>query len=346
MRKFNSSGIGERGSHTRGVMKRLAWPVAAATYLMLAAPAIAGNVSTGTWLSSTTTPPQLAAPPQGIEGYCLGISGDRIYMTHGDRRGIGDSSDVSIYDISSNTWSAGTSSPNIRAEGAGTSFGGLVYCMGGRVNGVTSSLVEVYSPTSDSWTTLAPMEVARAGFQVAPMGGKLYAVGGRPVADGPCSGPPITPGQAEVYDIPSNTWSFIADPPVPVTDAALVSKGGLLYLIGGCTSPGTVTNALQIYDPQTNTWSAGPNMPTPRASLAAAALGDTIYAIAGIDFTFGNLSVVEGFDVAHASWVSPLTPKPTPSSEIEAAARGISIYIPGSGSFGVSEDIFEAFKRH
>jgi len=50
--------------------------------------------------------------------------------------------------------------------------------------------------------------------------------------------------------------------------------------------------------------------------------------------------------VAHGTWFGPLTPKPTPSSEIEAVVRGDTIYIPGSGSFGQTADIFEAFSRH
>jgi len=308
--------------------------------IALATPTLA-KVFLGTWLSSTAG--QLTPPPDGIEGYCLGISGNRIIMTHGDRASTGDSGDVSIYDIASDTWSAGTASPNPRAEGAGTSAANLTYCLGGRDG---DSTVEAYNPESDSWTTLAPLEVGRAGLSVASHGTKLYAIGGRFVGGGPCSDVPISP-QAEVYDIPSNTWSFIADPPVLVTDAALVSQGGLLYLIGGCDASGTAIDNVQIYNPRTDSWSAGPSMPTARASLAAASVGGAIYAIGGLaGFLQPNLSVVEGLDVAHGTWLSPLTPKPTPSSEIEAVVRGDTIYIPGSGSYGVTADILEAFRRH
>lgn len=306
--------------------------------IALATPTMA-KVFLGTWLSSTAG--QLAAPPVGIEGYCLGISGDRIVMTHGESSG--DLGDVSIYDISSDTWSAGTASPNPRAEGAGTSAGKLTYCLGGRDG---NPLVEAYDPKSDSWTTLAPLQVGRAGLSAASHGSKLYAIGGRFLGAGPCSDVPISP-QAEVYDIPSDTWRFIADPPVLVTDAALVSQGGLLYLIGGCDASFTAVNNVQIYNPKTNSWSAGPSMPTARASLAAAGVGGAIYAIGGLGGEGQpNLDVVEGLDVAHGTWLSPLTPKPTPASEIEAVVRGDTIYIPGSGSYGTSADILEAFRRH
>jgi hypothetical protein len=312
----------------------------AVLYVALATPTMA-KVFSGTWLSSTTG--DLAPPPDGIEGYCLGINGNRIIMTHGDRASSGDSGDVSIYNIASNTWSAGTASPNPRAEGAGTSAANLTYCIGGRDG---NSLVEAYNSQSDSWTTLAPLGVGRAGLSVASQGSKIFAIGGRFVGGGPCSDAPISP-QAEVYDIRSNTWSFIADPPVLVTDAALVSQGGLLYLIGGCDASFTAVNNVQIYNPRTNSWTAGPSMPTARASLAAASVGGAIYAIAGLaGFVQPNLDVVEGLDVAHGTWFGPLTPKPTPSSEIEAVVRGDTIYIPGSGSYGVVADIFEAFQRH
>jgi hypothetical protein len=303
----------------------------------LAMPKMAmAKVFSGTW-------EELALPPQGVEGYCLGITGNLVILNHGERS-TGDSAEVDIYDIVHNTWSVGTPSPNPRAEGAGTSAANLSYCLGGREG---DPLVEAYNPQSDRWTTLAPMEVGRAGLSVTSQGSKIYAIGGRFVGDGPCSDFPISPQQAEVYDIPSNTWSFIANPPTLVTDAALVSQGGLLYLIGGCDANGTAINNVQVYNPRSNSWSDGPSMPTPRASLAAASLGGAIYAIGGLSALGGsNLNVVEGFDVAHGVWVSPLTPKPTPSSEIEAVVRRDTIFIPGSGSYGESADIFEAFETH
>ena len=299
------------------------------------------NVFPGIWLSSTAL--QLALPPEGREGYCLGSYDNEVITTHGFTSS-GDSGDVRIYDIAADTWRNGTSSPNPRSEGVGVSHDDLVYCLGGRRLGVLS-LVEAYDPGSDTWTTLASMPTARAGLAAAVKGDKIYTFGGNAVGSGPCTGPALN--VAEMYDILTDTWSPITPPPILVTHALAEKKGSKIYLIGGCSATDTVLNPspVQIYDPNTDTWTMGAPMPTPRASFALGTLGNTLYAMGGWDQSTGNLSVVEAYDVDKGMWVGPLTPKTTASSENFAASHGGTLYVVGSGSFGVASRVFEAFKR-
>jgi N-acetylneuraminic acid mutarotase len=305
------------------------------------------NVFFGRWLSSTIG--EIAQPIEGREGYCLGFSSaevnavgeDRIYMTHGFTS-FGDTADVRIYDIDTDTWLTGTSSPNPRAEGVGVSQGGLVYCLGGR-SGSVLSLVEAYDPTTDTWMTRAPMQVPRAGLAAAVIGNRIYAIGGRNLGDGPCSGSVLS--VAEVYTVATNSWDFVTPPTIPVTDATATAHGGRVYLIGGCPVNGAPSNLVQIYDPTTDTWSAGASMPTARASLASGAMGNTIYAIGGLSTGFANLGTVEAYDIDKDTWSGPLAQKPVPASEIQAVRHGRTLYVPGSGSFGIAQQIFEAFSK-
>ena len=298
------------------------------------------NVFPGKWLSSTAL--QLTPPPEGREGYCLGSRGNEVITTHG--LAGGDTGDVRIYDIAADTWRNGTSSPNPRSEGVGVTQDGLVYCLGGRNAGVVS-LVEAYDPASDMWATLAAMPTARAGLAAAVKGSKIYTFGGNAFGSGPCSGAALN--VAEMYDIPTDTWSLITPPPIPVSHALAERKGGKIYLIGGCSASGTVLNPspVQIYNPNTDTWMMGTPMPTPRASFALGTLGNTLYAMGGWDEFTGNLSVVEAYDVDKDMWSGPLTPKTTASSENFAASHGGALYVVGSGSFGIATRVLEAFKR-
>jgi hypothetical protein len=299
------------------------------------------NVFPGKWLSSTAL--QLTPPPEGREGYCAGSHGNEVITTHGFTV-FGDTGDVRIYDTAADTWRSGTASTNPRSEGVGVTQDGLVYCLGGRSIGVLS-LVEAYSPVSDTWTTLASMSTARAGLAAAVKGSKIYTFGGNAAGSGPCSGPALN--VAEVYDITTDTWSPITPPPIPVTHALAEAKGSKIYLVGGCTNASTVLNPspVQIYDPNTDTWTSGAPMPTPRASFALGTLGDTLYAIGGWDQITGNLSVVEAYDVDKDMWSGPLTPKTTASSENFAVAHGKTLYVVGSGAFGIAVQVLEAVTK-
>jgi N-acetylneuraminic acid mutarotase len=268
----------------------------------------------------------------------------RIYMTHGFSATSGDSDDVRVYDIEADVWLNPAPIPpsgNPRSEGAGVDHGGLIYCLGGRFIGVLD-LVEAYDPTSNSWTVLSPMPTPRAGLAVAGKGSRIYAIGGR-TGGSPCSGQAVN--VAEVYDIPSDSWTAISAPPIPVSDATAVAHGGRIFLIGGCTGPflGILEDAVQIYDPQSDSWSTGALMPTARHNLALGVLGNTIYAIGGE--SAGNLDVVEAYDIDKDVWTAALTSKPNPSSENYGVSHGGKIYVPGSGIFGAAQAFFEVFKR-
>lgn len=307
------------------------------------------NVFAGSWATS----PPIALPAFGYEGACMGSVDEFFVMTHGYRSGFGDSGDVNIYDTKTNTWATGTSSMNDRSEGVGASYGGFVYCIGGRVQ----TLVERYDFAGDSWSTMTPMGIARGGpaaavfeFHTGVYVGdmeivdpKIYVFGGRD-GSSPFSGDVLD--SAEVYDINTDTWSPITPPPTPVADARAVKKGGLIFLIGGATgAPQQPTDELQIYNPYTDSWEAGPPMFSARANLAAAAIGNTIYVMGGFDTLSTTLLTAEAYDVDKGMWSDWITDKPNPSSETHAVRVANKIYVFGSGAFGAAENYFDVFSR-
>lgn len=299
------------------------------------------------------TQPKIALPDFGYEGACMGRVDEFFVMTHGYRTSSGDSGDVNIYDTKANDWFTGTASSNIRSEGVGASYGGYVYCIGGRVE----TTVERYDFGGDSWSTMAPMGVPRGGpaaavFEyhtgvfvedVEVIDPRIYVFGGRN-GGSPFSG--VVLDSAEVYDIKTDTWTAITKPPVPVSDARAVTKGGHIYLIGGATgSPQLPTDDLQIYDPHTDSWEAGPMMTSARANHAAAAIGDTIYVMGGFDTPTTDLDTAEAYDVDKAEWADWITDKPNPSNETHAVRIGNRIYVFGSGYGGQAENYFDVFRR-
>jgi len=334
-------------------MKKFLLTMAIASLIPLTSVEAKDNVFMGSWASSNDG--EVAVLPEAREGACLGRVDNRLVMTHG--YSTGDSGDVRIYNVGTDTWHVGATSPNHRSEGVGASYMGDVFCIGGRVE----TLVERYRLSDNSWTTMSPMSVARGGpaadvfeyetdamdfFGEYIIDPKIYVFGGRDGAS-PFSGAVLN--SAEVYDIMSGTWTAITPPPYPVSDARAVTKGGKIFLIGGAVGSPQVSSALlQIYDPYDDSWEVGPEMFTARANHAAAYIGNTIYVIGGAlrnSEINDRLDTVEAYDVDKGIWTADLAIKPNGSNETHAVRIANKLYVPGSGLFGDSQDFFDVFSR-
>jgi hypothetical protein len=96
-----------------------------------------------------------------------------------------------------------------------------------------TSCVTVAKPTfsisdvaEDTWVSKAPMQVARYDLGVAVVNGKIYAIGGstRSGGGGTRNGPlPVTGGTVgtnEEYDPTTDSWTFKASMPTPISGFA------------------------------------------------------------------------------------------------------------------------------
>src|SRR5712691_75384 len=298
----------------------------------------------GTWT------PLAPVSPSATEGMTVGGIGQVIVGAYGFSASLGgNTNQTRLYNISSDSWSAGTPAPlPARADAASgdTTHGGFLYVIGGGNSGVAQFDLERYDPVLDAWTTLASMNTARAGAAAAVIDDGIFVIGGRQSTSGPCSGGPYS-NTVEKYDIDTDTWSAVAPLLTPRSDLAAVAHGGKIFVFGGCTgtaSAPSVTDEVDMYDPQTNTWTTLPSMTTARASLVAGHSGDKVCAIGGTN-GISALSVNEVYDIPSNTW-STNTPMTTARQEAGVNSHGGRIYVVGgsTASFGASTTANEVFK--
>src|SRR5262249_29958766 len=117
-------------------------------------------------------------PDGGTQGAAVGLIGDRIYMSHGESGFFGPTQDLWIYNLSSDTWSAGPSASVPRTNPVGAVSGGKFYVIGGAYFSVQND-VEVFDPATSSWSLAPSMPTARAGMGAAVVNGLIHVIGGR-----------------------------------------------------------------------------------------------------------------------------------------------------------------------
>jgi len=287
----------------------------------------------------------------GVEGAAAGLIGGKIYVSHGYRGGT-DTKYLSIYDITTDTWThGGDSAPDAsmaRAEMAGGVAGGKYYAIGGRTG--PSDAVEQFNPATISWSTVASLSQARGGLGAASWNDKIYAVGGR---SGGAFGQNTIYGTFEVYNPATNTWTTLAALPTPVSDIyATVGYNGKIYVFGGATGPNTVISTVQIYNIATNTWTTGAPMPTARAAAMAGVIGGQIAVFGGFvpdpapAFEQGtNLKVTEFYNPLTNTW----TTGPDMQQAVSEISQGVTydgtqIFSIGTGIFGPSGSVVQVLK--
>jgi N-acetylneuraminic acid mutarotase len=283
--------------------------------------------------------------PSATEGMTVGGAGKVIVGAYGfSSSGGGYTNRTRLYDISSDTWSAGAAAPLPARAGAAsgeTTQDGFLYVIGGESSTGVLSDLQRYDPVTDTWTTLMSMTNARAGAAAAVIDDSIFVIGGRQSTGGPCSGGPYL-NSVEKYNIDTNTWSTVAPLLNARSDLAAVPHGGKIFVFGGCTgtaSAPSVTNEVDIYNPQTNTWTTGlASMPTGRASLVAGHSGDQVFAIGGTTDGVSVLNVNEVYDIPSNTWTTNTATVPTARQEAGVHSHGGRIYVVGgsTAAFGTS----------
>ncbi len=139
-----------------------------------------------------------------------------------------------------------------------------------------------------SWQTAAPSPIPRFEAHSAAVNGKLYVFGGFFNTSIEAT------TRSDVYDVASNSWTRIADLPIPVTHSAVIVDGGTICLFGGFVGndPGPSTTDVWKYSIGSNSWSRGPSLPEPRAAGAAGLLGREVHYFGGL----GPGNLLTGFD--------------------------------------------------
>jgi N-acetylneuraminic acid mutarotase len=216
-----------------------------------------------------------------------------------------------IYDIGTNTWSAGTLVP-VGIYGYGHAYAnGKIYVIGGYVGGNHSSTMYAYDVASDTWSApLAPLPQGEVEMACGVINNKIYVAGG---SDGD-----NVLNNLYVYDIATNSWTGGAPMPVRADAPAGTVVAGKLWVIGGRDASGATLSNTQIYDPATNSWFDGPTLIPARAFADAITAnepsGQMPVIVGGYSVGIGSLTSVK------TSFPACQDPTPTPTTTPTATA--------------------------
>jgi hypothetical protein len=240
---------------------------------------------------------------------------------------------VQIYDIAGGTWTMGTPMPGARyfASGAYYSGNGKIYVIAGFDSTFfeTSTTWE-YDPVADTWDT------TRANTPI-PLGGSGYSIVGQNIY---LAGTWNNAAGSTVhyrYDIVADSWTQMADVPVPIYRPDAAGIGTNTYLVGGgnpsissrvkgqarklasTRAPAVSYNSTYIYDTVADSWTTGPNTNVAHSFTGGTAIGTKLIVVTGFDGVTGDTNTVEKSDCG-AGGVTPTptatataTPTPTPT---------------------------------
>jgi uncharacterized protein (TIGR03437 family) len=212
-------------------------------------------------------------------------NGLRVRVVATDDEGNGASAESAPFSIA-RRWQTETPMTAALWQVAAVTDGRALFTLGGLTgaSGTTVNTLTRFDVGANSWTTLAPMIRAVSGHDAVLLNGKMYVPGG---ALG--SGLVITNHQ--VYDVATDKWTEVLEPPVSSQFYALVAdaKNNAYYRIAGSrlglSNP--IADLLH-YDIKANSWTQLSDLPEPRYGHEAAWIDGSIYVAGGADRNGGK----------------------------------------------------------
>ena len=189
------------------------------------------------------------------------------------------------YVVAQNSYVKMPDLPIIIAAGQLEYLGGKLHYIGGTNAARTQDLGNHYvldlSNMSAGWKTLASLPNPRQHAGSVVYGGKIYFIGGQHGQDAKLT----TQKDVHVYDPQTNSWTKLADLPVPSgangrghISSGTVVMGNRILVLGGEIVHQTSINMVSAYSPATNSWTNLTPLPKDRFSGVAAVLaGDIFY---------------------------------------------------------------------
>lgn len=193
-----------------------------------------------------------AAMPTARSAGAAAVLNNRIYVAGGrPPRGH----DFAVYDPAAGRWTVLPELPTARNHLVVAALRGRIFVAGGRFDAgsasPTTDIVEVYDPGTRQWSTAAPMPGKRGGINGGVANGCLHVLGGegnREAANGMFT-------WHEIYNPGSDSWSRLADMPIPMHGVTgLPFIDGLLFYAGGARGQGGNgrSDLLQTFQPAMN----------------------------------------------------------------------------------------------
>lgn len=166
---------------------------------------------------------------------------NKIYYWGGYDAGLNNLNTVSIYDISSNSWSSGTAGGTARYGHSSAIYNGKIYYWGGYNDVTHFNSIDVYDILSDSWSTKTSGGTARDGHEAQTYNNSIYHWGGVNAAG-------TTINTVDIYNITTNSWSTGIAGGTARSFFGSALYDGRVYNWGGYNSSADPINTLDIYD--------------------------------------------------------------------------------------------------
>lgn len=234
----------------------------------------------------------------GVTHMGVGLVGDSIWVA-GGRTGSHPGTltdEVWIYNINSNTWSAGPDLPVALAGGGLVVLERTIHVFGGfssACNGDQSSYhvtlnVDTWlaNPAATWENVRTPMPNPRNHIGATAFGGKIYAFGGQLGHDCCASGIPCGNDVtfADRYDPVTDTWESLANLPYARShiEAATYTMDGHIFISSSETGV-TTSHTTMEYNPDFNSWSINDALELPDDILAPIMrpIGNSLYLFTG-----------------------------------------------------------------
>lgn len=219
-------------------------------------------------------------------------------------------------------WSHAADTPQALVETQSAVIDGKLYLMGGFYSSGLKGTprTDVYDPQSDSWTGLDDMLTVVTHHTAVVDGQKIWCAGGFFGDNGG-----FVVDTVQVYDVPTDRWSFGPALPERRAGGGMVRLGRNLHYFSGFET--RRLNAaehfvLDLDDPGAG-WDQTSYAPLPQArgQLGAAVLNGFIYAIGGQfghDLNPMDVDLVHRYDPSTNQWTQ-VASLPTPRSHFEAS---------------------------
>jgi len=205
------------------------------------------DASLNSWAEVTPLPAPRGALAAAVDFPCAEedpLLGGCVYAIGGAAADGSNIATVSLNDPSG-AWRDVAPLPTPRDNLASAVTLGLIYAIGGRVEGDVArnlNTVERYDPETDAWTPRAPLPTARSGIAAAPYGAYIYVFGGE--------SPDGTLQTVEAYDLVNDSWKALEPMPTARHGLGAAVVGDSIYVIGGGETPGaSVSDANEAYTP-------------------------------------------------------------------------------------------------
>jgi hypothetical protein len=242
--------------------------------------------ATNTWSAIADMPRPITHAGVAAIGSNIWIAGGYPTLPNGQQQFA--TTDVSIYNTLTNTWSAGPSLPAARGAGVMVAVGSTLRFISGvdskRVDQTEHWVLDTNNLAA-GWTNAASLPEGRNHVAAVVLNNTIYVVGGQ-LGTNDATGPK---SDVFAYHPSTNAWTSVASLPKKrshITDSTFVWNGKIV-VAGGVSTGDHPLADVNIYDPATNAWSTLAALPAPRHSPVVQYAGGKFIATTG--YGAGNL---------------------------------------------------------